>query len=107
MTSKVKSSINKVVEDDSWDTLSIMSDDTEFLTEITNQEEEAAFTSHHAGLNDDELESVSNYSRERPKQLVGTIRWRCVGSHSQTFRPCTIDSGGKARETRNMMDENC
>ena len=75
MTSKMKSTIAKIDDQDNWDSLSItsgLSDDYDMLSELANQDEEAAFISNHTGgLNDDEQESVlSGSTIDRPKQPV-------------------------------------
>lgn len=78
MTSKVKSSMNRLQVDDSdsWDSLSVasgLSDEGDLQAEYVGQEEEAAFTSNNTtGFAEDEAESVtsSSLAGERPKQLV-------------------------------------
>lgn len=79
MTNKVKTSINKVVDDtDSWENLSLasgLSDDYDYLTEVLGQDEEAAFTTDNtSGFADDDTESVvSSIMGDRPKRLVGVL----------------------------------
>lgn len=71
----MKNTIAKIDDQDNWDSLSItsgLSDDYDLLSELANQDEEAAFISNHTGgLNDDEQESVlSGSTIDRQKQMV-------------------------------------
>ena len=52
-----------------------ISDDIDILNELSGQDEEAAFTSHHTGgLNDDEHESIHSAGiTDRPKQMVSYL----------------------------------
>ncbi|XP_067928602.1 bridge-like lipid transfer protein family member 3B [Watersipora subatra] len=84
VTSKVKSSINKVKEDaDHLDVMSIssgISDDFDLLAELSGQEEEAAFVSkQNRGLNDDQSSTISTGLTERPKQMFSVMIFRLCG----------------------------
>lgn len=63
VTSKVKTSINKVVDDpDSLETMSIasgFSDDSDFINELSTQDEELAFESCNKGLYEEDADSTS------------------------------------------------